>query len=104
MKAKAPSPLAAVELVDEYFIENRHKLLDVAAFLDRLDAADSAAAARDFRMKAFADAVLALASGTGDRVERIQMIFSDPTTEPIPRLDRKAARGAYEGRNAGGRS
>ena len=102
MKSRAPSPLTAVELVDEYFIENRHKLLDIAAFLDRLDAADAALAGRDFRVKAFADAVLALASGTGDRVERIQMIFSDPTAEPIAKLDRKAARGAYEPRNAGG--
>ena len=34
------SPLTATELVDEYFIENRTKLLDIAAFLDRLDRAD----------------------------------------------------------------
>ncbi len=34
------SPLTATELVDEYFIENRTKLLEIAAFLDRLDRAD----------------------------------------------------------------
>ena len=52
----APSPLTPREVVDEYFIENRTRLLEIAAFLDRLDRADPAYAAQDFRMKAFADA------------------------------------------------
>ena len=40
------SPLTGRELVDEYFIENRTKLLDIAAFLDRLDRADPPARRR----------------------------------------------------------
>ena len=51
------SPLSPKEVVDEYFIENRTRLLEIAAFLDRLDRADPAYAARDFRMQAFTDAV-----------------------------------------------
>ena len=54
------SPLSPRELVDEYFIENRTKLLEIAAFLDRLDRADPSYAGRDFRMKAFAEALAGL--------------------------------------------
>jgi hypothetical protein len=88
------SPLSAKEIVDEYFIENRTRLLEIAAFLDRLDRSDPAYAERDFRMQAFADAVGALA-GTG-RLDRIQVLLSDPTTEPLTVLDRKSALGAYD--------
>ena len=38
------SPMTAPEIVDEYFIENRNRLLEIAAFLDRLDRADPAGA------------------------------------------------------------
>ena len=30
------------------------------------------------------------------RVERIQLLMSDPTTEPLEKLDMKSARGAYD--------
>ncbi|AHG93171.1 hypothetical protein J421_5636 (plasmid) [Gemmatirosa kalamazoonensis] len=94
------SPKTGRELVDEYFIENRTRLLEIAAFLDRLDRVDDTLAQRDFRARAFREAlgVLTADAATGDatRVERIQMIFSDPTTEPLERLDQKSARGAYD--------
>ena len=85
------SPLTATELVDEYFIENRTKLLDIAAFLDRVD---GAGASSDFRVRAFNEAVAALASP--DRIGKVQMLFSDPTTEPLETLDRKGAVGAFD--------
>jgi hypothetical protein len=94
-RSSHPSPLSAAQLLDEYFIENRTRLLEVAAFLDRLDRTDPAAAEADFRMKAFTEAVDALAS-PGDRLMRIQLLLSDPTTGPLERLDRKSARGAYD--------
>jgi hypothetical protein len=49
-------------------------------------------------MRAFREALDVLASGAGDetRLLRIQMIFSDPTTEPMAELDQKSARGAYD--------
>jgi hypothetical protein len=87
------SPLTGPEIIDEYFIENRTRLLEIAAFLDRLDRAEHAV--RDFRMEAFAEAVDAL-TGPGDRLMRIQLILSDPTTEPLERLDRKSALGAFD--------
>ena len=88
------SPMTAPEIVDEYFIENRTRLLEIAAFLDRLDRVDAAGPAGDFRIKAFREALDAL---TGpDRLMRIQLLMSDPTTEPLERLDRKSALGAYD--------
>ena len=95
MKAQAQNPpLAGTEVVDEYFIENRTRLLEIAAFLDRVDRIDAAAGARDFRMRVFAEAIAALA-GT-DRVLRIQALLSDPTVAPLERLDRKSAIGAFD--------
>jgi hypothetical protein len=91
----ATSPLSPRELVDEYFIENRTKLLDIAAFLDRIDRVDASYAARDFRMKAFSEALAALGS-PGDRLDRIQHLLSDPRTTPLDALDRKSALGAYD--------
>lgn len=96
MKTHTPGcPLTGTQIVDEYFIENRTRLLEIAAFLDRLDRADRECADNDFRMQVFRDAVDALAT-PGDRVNRIQMLLSDPTTEPLDRLDRKSALGAYD--------
>ena len=89
------SPLSPKDVVDEYFIENRTRLLEIAAFLDRVDRTDPGYADRDFRMQAFTDAVAALSSGAG-RLERIQLLLSDPTTEPLGALDRKSAIGAYD--------
>ena len=95
------SPKTGRELVDEYFIENRTRLLEIAAFLDRLDRSDTTLAARDFRVRSFRQA-LALLAGDPDhssdrtRVDRIQELWSDPTTEPLEQLDVKSARGAYD--------
>lgn len=90
------SPLSAIQLVDEYFIENRNRLIEVAAFLDRLDRADAAAARQDFRVRALAEALAVLASDSRTRVRDIQMLMSDPTTEPLQALDRKGAVGAFD--------
>ena len=96
MKTPPPGcPLSGPQIVDEYFIENRTRLLEIAAFLDRLDRTGAASAGNDFRMKAFTEAVDALA-GPGERLTRIQLLLSDTTTGPLERLDRKSARGAYD--------
>ena len=89
------SPLSPRELVDDYFIENRPKILEIAAFLDRLDRADPTYAGRDFRMRAFTEALAALSS-QGNRLDQIQMLLSDPTTTPLDALDRKSALGAFD--------
>ena len=91
-------PLTQQQLIDEYFMEVRAKILDVAAFLDRLDRSVERNAEDDFRIVAMQQALQALAVGTFGRVYDIQMIFSDPTTEPLMQLDRKSAFGAFDSR------
>ncbi|MCC6313345.1 MAG: hypothetical protein IT337_04990 [Thermomicrobiales bacterium] len=75
-------------------MEQRTRVLDIAAFLDRLDRAAAADAEDDFRYVAFRQTLRELLSDEPGRVERVQMILSDRTTEPLPELDRKAAYGA----------
>ena len=98
------SPLTPQQLIDEYFIENRTRLLEIAAFLDRLDRSDPSGSRRDFRVRAFNEAVALLSSPSADRLMRIQMLLSDPTTEPLTLLDRKSALGAYDRGNQEARS
>lgn len=86
------SPLRKTEILDEYFIENRTRLLEIAAFLDRLDRAPGDS---DFRRCAFEEA-LAKLQAPANRVETLQMLFSDPTVAPLSALDRKSAFGAYD--------
>jgi hypothetical protein len=96
------SPKTGRELVDEYFLESRTRVLEVAAFLDRLDRTDDSLADRDFRVRALREAIAILnaapteADRSTTRVERIQLLMSDPTTEPLEKLDMKSARGAYD--------
>src|SRR5688572_16634621 len=92
----SPSPLGAPEVTDEYFIENRNRLLEIAAFLDRLDRADPGRSRTDFRIRAFREALTVLASSSPNYVAQIQTLLSDPRSEPIPTLDRKSALGAYD--------
>ena len=103
MSTSTPSPLTTTQLVDEYFIENRNRLLELAAFLDRLDRSGCPAVTDDFRMQVFREGVAALSGAAADRVQRIQMLLSDPTVEPLPALDRKGAVGAYDRSKDSGR-
>ena len=97
--AGASCPLTQQQLIDEYFIEHRTKILDIAAFLDRFDRASERNAEEDFRIKAFRNALAALLDTNGpDRMRAVQMLLSDPRTELLPELDRKSAFGAYERR------
>jgi hypothetical protein len=94
-------PLTQQQLIAEYFLEIRAKILDVAAFLDRMDRSVDRNAEDDFRMVAMRQALQALCAEQAQphaptgRVYDIQMIFSDPTTEPLMQLDRKSALGAF---------
>ena len=90
------SPLTQRALVDEDFMEHRVQVLDLAAFLDRLERARDLDADDDFRLRSVRDALAVLSDGAGDRVQRVQMIFSDPSTELLDELDQKSAKGAYD--------
>ena len=91
--ASTSCPLAEHELLDAYYVENRTRLLEMAAFLDRIDRARPPGPA-DFRMAAFHRALRVLAGGGRDRTGRIQLLLSDRTEEPLPAPDRRSACGA----------
>jgi hypothetical protein len=82
------------QLLDLYFLEARARLVDVAAFLDRLERAEGEA---DFRLEAFKHALNELQREGGGRTERVLRSLSDPTREPIPAATSKAACGAWPG-------
>lgn len=96
MAEQGKCPLTGQQIIDIYFIENRTKILDVAAFLDRLDRAADGNGKTDFRMRAFHMALQALCHESSERTLAIQMAFSDPTREPLKGLDQKSANGAYD--------
>ena len=84
------------QLLDLYYLEARSKLIDIAAFLDRLDRAEGEA---DFRLAAFKQALGELGRADGRRAEQVLLSLSDPTTEPIPAATTKAACGAWPGQS-----
>lgn len=96
VKRPAPARPAAAypasAVVDQGFIAARAKLIDVAAFLDRVE---RHAAAEDFRCAALREAAALLVDGRPERARRILEKLSDPTTEPANKSSGKAALGAW---------
>ena len=94
---KNTCPMTADQVLSEYFMEHRAKLLDVAAFLDRLDRAGGAPS-EDFRYDAFVDALRILVDGNGSRAARMLDLLSDPTQDPLESAaGLKGAHGAWPG-------
>lgn len=87
-------PLTGPQVVDLYFMEHRAKLLDIAAFLDRVERAAAPAGSGDVRVRAMRRAIPLLIDGQGDRARRILELLSDHTTEPIPTAHSQGAIGA----------
>jgi hypothetical protein len=84
------SPLPADRALDNFFLEARCKLLDVAAILDRINRGlPDSELANDPRLAKIRQALEVLEDLSGGRAERIQKIFSldyDPSWErPKPR-------------------
>lgn len=80
------------QVLDLYFLDARGKLIEIAAFLDRVERAKGK---DDFRAAAFRKAVRALCGKKSRRAEKVLIALSDPTTRPIPVATTKAACGAY---------
>ena len=80
------TPLLASKALDQFFLEARCRLLDVAAILDRIDRGGGS---NDPRLDRIRDGLDVLQGSAGARAERIQQIFSleyDPKWEkPRPR-------------------
>lgn len=97
VQPQIPLPLSFTQVLDMSFLENRARLLEIAAFLDRLDrAADAETGKSDFRYQAFYKGLqLLLDESTEVRTEAIQKNFSDPTVEPIASAIGLKAHGAW---------
>jgi hypothetical protein len=80
------------QLLDLYFLEARAKLIDLAAFMDRVDRGGGAA---DFRYDAFKQALQELNRGDAERAKAVLLSLSDPTPDPIDKAPGKGAVGAW---------
>jgi len=82
------------QILDLYFMDARSKLIDLAAFLDRVDRGEGEP---DFRLREFQKALGELSRGEIGRAKSVLMSLSDPTTEPIAKASGKGAVGAWPG-------
>lgn len=94
MTGAGPNPLSRSRAIDLYFLEHRAKVIDVAAFLDRVERAADDGTGDDFRMRALREAIAVLIDGKSERARRVLDLLSDPTTEPVERAGVKGATGA----------
>jgi hypothetical protein len=79
------------QVLDLYFLDARHKLVDLAAFLDRVERASGK---DDFRLKAFRTALGKLSGNRKHKAKNVLLAFSDLSTKPIAKATTKAACGA----------
>lgn len=84
-------PLPAPRALDQFFLDARSRLLDLAATLDRIArGADAAAAAADPRMAKIRAAIEVLLADAPGKAEQVQKLFSldyDPAwVRPAPRF------------------
>ena len=80
------------QILDLYFLDARHKLIELAAFLDRVERADGQ---DDFRLKTFRAALTKLNGKKKSNAKNVLLAFSDPTTKPIAKAEGKGAVGAF---------
>ncbi len=77
-------------------MDARSKLLDLAAFLDRVERHGQG---DDFRVGALREALPLLREAGSGRVRAILESLSDPTVEPIPAATTQGATGAWPGKS-----
>ena len=97
------SSLGAEDIVARYFLEHRAKLIDIAAFLDRVERAPDGASvtAHDFRMRSLRSGINLLLDGEPERARRVLDLLSDPSDTPIDQAPMKGATGAWEAFDSG---
>ena len=80
------------DILDLYFIDARHKLIDIAAFLDRVDRHPGEP---DYRIEAFQKAMTAmLHPADHSRAQAVLEAFSDHSEEPLDQATTQSASGA----------
>jgi hypothetical protein len=80
-----------IAMMDLYFMDARSKLIDIAAFMDRVERSGETG---DYRYGEFVKALEALRSP--DRAEGVLNLLSDPSEAPIERAGAGPAVGAYK--------
>ncbi len=81
------------QILDLYFMDARSKLIDLAAFLDRIDRGHGE---EDFRMRSLREALTYLAQDETNKAKSVLLAFSDHSKEPIAAATSKAACGAWK--------
>ena len=87
------TPPTSVNLVDLGFMDSRSKLIDLAAFLDRVQKAGQDG---DFRVQALRNALTLLSQDKPQRAKDVLLSFSDPSVEPIAQATMQGAIGAFK--------
>ena len=95
-------PLTRDKAIEAYFMEHRAKLIDIAAFLDRIERSPAPGPApapgntdrTDFRIEAFNRAIDILRDDQPQRARRVLELLSDHTAEPIDKAPMQGALGA----------
>lgn len=88
------TPPNTVNLVDLGFMDSRSKLIDLAAFLDRVQKAGQDG---DFRVQALKNAITLLSQDQPTRAKEVLLSFSDPSSDPIEKATMQGAIGAFKG-------
>ena len=83
--------MSATPLVDLQFIDARSRLIDLAAFLDRMDRHGQA---DDYRIVELKRAILEVIKDKPGRARRVLESLSDHSVEPIPAATVQGAFGA----------
>ena len=74
-------------------MDARWKLIDIAAFLDRIQRHDQT---DDYRIDALREAIKELSSIEPGRARRVLEVFSDPSENPVPAATIQGAFGAHK--------
>lgn len=80
------------EALNLYFLDARAKLIDLAAFLDRVERSPGG---DDFRLRSFRAALRHLSEAEPDKAKAVLTTLSDPTMEPLEKATIKGASGAW---------
>lgn len=76
--------LTSAQMIQRYFAENRSRVLEMAAFLDRLDhAVDRHSQPQDHRIESLLKSISELLTPADNRVLRIQKLLSDSSDAPL---------------------
>lgn len=86
------TPPANVNHVDLSFMDARFKLIEIAAFLDRMQRTGQD---DEYRVQQFKQAIQCLNQTQPERAKNVLLTFSDPTTEPIAKAHTQGAAGAF---------